>query len=387
MSISENAKKQKITGEKTKPATFKKLKEKEISSDEDTDSNESCKENDDPSESEPSDGDSDDESSDNNASNSNNKKKTKRDKELEKLVKKDFINKKHEIKSKQKVIESTTGILINKPSSHPLNAHRVWWEYMRSMKHKKRLKRFLIRELWKLHPTLDVMSTTANSNTIPMAPIKFDIFWTPIYTRILKKLADKEKHTTEARCLALYYMMKCLDWYHMKRAMGKQDSLIQEAILEALETQEKLTIFAHYEALLEVDNESEDLGKANFNSARFDRGPPKAFENELGCVAPERFKTLRNEREKQTKKEMSSIKKEKKYTYKSSFSKAKGKTKAPELDECFDENKHIPKDQEGGIAYCKYWQTDSCSRKGSCRYAHKCKYCGGVHPGYKCDKK
>ena len=383
MGISKASRNQSVSGTATKAAKFKSIFETDEnpseSENESSDSNTS-KENDEPSDGEPSDNDeSDDESSDNNSS--NNEKMNKKRKQIRKLVKTSFINPKHELRTTQKVIESSTGILINKPSSHPLNAHRVWWEYMRSMKHKKRLKRFLVREGWKLHPSLDVMTTTANTNTIPLAPLKFEIFWTPIYIRILKKLADKEKHTTEARCHALYIMMKCLDWYHMKRAMGRNDNLVQEAILEALETQEKATIFAHYRALLEVDTENEDLGKANFNNARFDRSSARSYENELGCIAPDRYKVIKTAKDKQLNKSLTDGVSGKKK------SKPKGKAKAPELDDYFNEKYHVPKNQEGGTAYCKYYDTDSCSKKSSCRFVHRCKYCAGLHPGSKCDRK
>ena len=383
--ISKASKKQKVDGKPTKPASFKKVKENDDPDEESSDGNSTSEEKsfDESSAEESSDESSED--SDNNAS--NNEKQNKKQKELKKLVKKNFLNKKHELKTKHKVVETGTGILINKPSAHPLNAHRVWWEYMRSMKHKKRLRRFLIREGWKLHSSLDIMATTTSSNIIPLAPLKFEIFWTPIYIRILKKLADKEKHTLEARCHALYYMMKCLDWYHMKRAMGSNDAIIQETILEALETQRKSTIFAHYKALMESEQEVTEWGKANFNNSRFDRHAPKAYENELGCIAPDKYKVLKSEKDKQILKALKNSVTTAKKESKKENTKPKGKSKAPELDECFDEKWHVPKDQDGGIDFCKFYQSESCTRRNSCKYKHRCRVCGGAHPANKCDKK
>ena len=60
------------------------------------------------------------------------------------------------------------------------------------------------------------------------------------------------------------------------------------------------------------------------------------------------------------------------------------------IDKYFNEIYHLPKSGEDfPVLLCKNWQSDNCILGGGaqCPKFHRCRYCGGKHPGDLCRKR
>ena len=280
---------------------------------------------------------------------------------------------------------------------------------IRGLPDKRRLIRFLQAEGWIIHPTLDRLSTLA-SNKMPPAPLCFEPEWLLAHFRQQMKLIDALPETLEDKYVGVVTALKIWKWILQKKAMGKNEAQIQEVVFEAVDSVDEISIFELKRRLSEIDTSGEDLGKMNFNNTRIDRGNPKTYRNDPGCLAPDRYKVLRAEREKrvisklkghdggyyrQNENTGSGYHRSNENTnstnsngkkWQSSFSTAKGKSKAPKLDRFFKAKFHLPKGSDGGIEFCQAWQTDSCLLPSGqkCDKYHRCENCSGRHPGKYC---
>lgn len=74
--------------------------------------------------------------------------------------------------------------------------------------------------------------------------------------------------------------------------------------------------------------------------------------------------------------------------YKSGFGLSQGKSPAPQLTQFYNPKYHKPK-ESGDADLCQAWQSDSCilPKGQNCSKWHKCKWCGGKHPGDMCRNK
>lgn len=335
---------------------------------------------------------------------------------------KKFVNRKVEISGRRQVLATESGTYVSNEVMGPLNPHRCVWEAIRELPDKRRLKKFLVSEGWTLHPSLDRMVTTTTVR-MPPAPLCFTWEWFIGLYRILMKCVDSSDKTLEDKYYNIVTVLEVFEWIFKKLAMGKNESAVQEAILEVLENLDKPDIGRFKRQLDKVDKEGEDLGKMNFNTTRVDRGNPKSYKNEPGCLAPDRYKEIRKEKEKKAvgkikkysewsdshgqhnynRNESNSINKSSYSVYNSgtsynynrnqnrwasSGSRAKGKYQAPLLDRFFNRKWHVPRGQPG-VEYCEYFQRDQCFLPSGelCSKMHRCKYCAERHPGKYCRMK
>ena len=350
-----------------------------------------------------------------------------------------WANPAHDLPTERRITATNNGIFTESFQPRRYDIHQNTWEGFKSLSIRHGILNFLTTNGWDLHSALDVHSTAVTTK-VPAAPICFDNWFQLGLFRILFKMIDDRPETLQDKYYALVAALQVIYWPIKKKAMGKSESKTQAILLESLVGVKD--IFMLRDRLAASDAQRVNLGSSNFNTYRYDRQAPKAYNNDRGCIAPTRYSALSKDKEREEINKLKNWNKSnssgnnnshvgaysgsnyrrnnnnnnnnngprggRNYNnnnnnssnyqrpregsnkgYKSSFSNATGLSPAPLMDRFFNARYHQPKTDGYPESLCRNWQSDNCiiPNGGKCSKFHKCRHCGGRHPGDFCRNK
>lgn len=196
-----------------------------------------------------------------------------------------------------KSIQQEDGLLITVQKSRRYDINCGLWEAIHSLNERTVALTHLRRKAWKIPPHLDAYNPSS-SNSVVAAPVGYNCFFFVGILRLLCKMYDDAPNSLSAKLVSSVGILKVLEWYFTKLALGRDDRIVKRYLLESIGTDGN--ILSVLERLETLELNRTWLGKKGFDEYRDDIQPTRLdFYNSEGACAPTLNIGARKLREKQ----------------------------------------------------------------------------------------